>query len=224
MSVTPWRDRAIDQAQAVERARLRSLKTVEGIVSAARSLVIERRGEPFTTHELVERSGSSLQTIYRYFPSKDALLLAVFEEAIAHGTALIRDAASSIEDPVERFRRIVELSIPDEPPETFEIDAALLVSVHTRLALQFPEEVEHAQRQYVQMVRACIDEMVAADRIAPRADPDEDARLVTYLVRSTYQALVTSRADDRAHVAAHVTRFCLDALGQPDPTTTEDPR
>ena len=225
MSVAPWRDRAFDQAQEVDRARLRSLKTVEGIVAAARALVIERQGEPFTTHELVERSGHSLQTIYRYFPSKDALLLAVFEEAIAHGGELIRDEVAGIDDPVERFRRIIERSIPNEPPETFEIDAALLVSVHTRLALQFPAEVEHAQQQYVEMVRACIDEMVETGRIARRVDLDEDARLVTYLVRSTYQALVTTRTDDRTKVAAHVTRFCLAALGLHDDTeSSEDPR
>jgi len=216
MSVAPWRERAIDQAQPVARARLRSLKTVESIVSAARALVIQRRGEPFTTHELVGRSGHSLQTIYRYFPSKDALLLAVFEEAIAEGTASMRDAVATIDDPVDRFRRIIELSISELPPATLGIDAALLVSVHTQVAVQFPEEVEHAQQGYVDMMRACIGEIVDTGRVARRVDIDQDARLVMYLVRSTYQAAVTSRSDDRAPVAAHVSRFCLAALGLHD--------
>jgi AcrR family transcriptional regulator len=218
MSVAPWRDRAIDQAQAADRTRLRSLKTVESIVSAARVLVIERRGEPFTTHELVERSGHSLQTIYRYFPSKDALLLAVFEEAIAEGTASMRAVVETVDDPVDRFRRIIDLSISELPSATLGIDAALLVSVHTQVTLLFPEEVEHAQQAYVAMVRACVGELVETGRIAPRVDLDEDARLVTYLVRSTYQALITSRgSDDRARVAAHVSRFCLAALGLFEP-------
>jgi len=106
------------------------------------------------THELVARSGHSLQTIYRYFPSKDALLLAVFEEALAHGATLIRDAVATIADPVERFSRIVELSIPNEPPETFEIDAALLASVHTQLSLQFKRSSRRAPMTAHRSLRA----------------------------------------------------------------------
>ena len=56
MGASAWRNRAIAQAQSVDRSRIRSLTTVEKIVSSARTLVIERAGEPFTTQELVARS------------------------------------------------------------------------------------------------------------------------------------------------------------------------
>ena len=214
MTASPWRDRAIAQARSVDRSRIRSLTTVERIVSFARALVIERAGEPFTTQELVERSGCSLQTIYRYFPSKDQLLLAVFEEAVALGTELIGASAAGRHDPVDRFRAIVAASIPCDAPEGFEMDATVLVSVHTRLSLLFPMEVEDAQRPYVELIRACLQSMVDAQRMAPRQSIDEDAQLITYLVRATYQALITSRAsEDRAVVAEHVATFCLSALG-----------
>ncbi len=218
MTVSPWRDRAITQAQSVDRSRIRSLATVEKIVSAARALVIERAGDPFTTQELVERSGCSLQTIYRYFPSKDQILLAVFEEAVALGTELIRASAAGRRDPIDRFRAIVAASIPPNAPEGFEMDATVLVSVHTRLGLLFPAEVEDAQRPYVEMIRDCLQSMVDKKRIGPRQSIDEDAHLITYLVSSTYQALITSRTgEDRALIADQVAAFCLSALGSRDP-------
>jgi TetR/AcrR family transcriptional regulator len=229
MIVSPWRDRAITQAQSVDRSRIRSLTTVEKIVSSARALVIERAGGPFTTQELVERSGCSLQTIYRYFPSKDQLLLAVFEEAVALGTELIRTSAVGCQDPIDRFRAIVAASIPCDAPEGFEMDTTVLVSVHTRLSLLFPAEVEDAQRPYVEMIRECLQSMVDEKRIGPRQSIEEDAQLITYLIRATYQALITSRvSEDRAAVAERVATFCLSALGirdtvrQPPPHATKE--
>ena len=65
--------------------------------------------------------------------------------------------------------------------------------------------------------------MVDTRRIGPRQSIDEDAQLITYLVRSTYQALITSRAsEDRTIVAEHVATFCLSALGIRD--TVRQPR
>jgi hypothetical protein len=135
-----WRERAIAQSRSVDRSRTRSLGTIENLVSSARALVIERAGGPFTTQELVERSGTSLQT-----------------------------------------------------------------------------EVEEAQRGYVDLVREVLQAMIDADRIAPRNTLETDAQLITYLVRATYQAMITSGAnDDRATVAHHVTAFCLHAVGLRD--------
>ena len=111
MTISPWRDRAITQAQSVDRSRIRSLD--RRIVSSARHWS-SGGGRPSTTQELVERSGCSLQTIYRYFPSKDQLLLAVFEEAVALGTELIRVSAAGRQDPLDRFRAIVAASIPPD--------------------------------------------------------------------------------------------------------------
>ncbi len=214
MTGLAWRERAVREAKTAARSRERSVRTAERIVAAARELVAERNGEAFTTQELVERSGCSLQTIYRYFPSKAVLLLAVFEDVIATGTAEMAADVGTVADPVERLRRVIALSIPDASPQG-SLEATLLVSLHTELVLVFPDEVEHAQRRYIDLVRSCIDEMVTTGRVPPRADIDQDAHLVTYLVRATYQALVMTRTTSRARTAAHVADFCLGALGLP---------
>ena len=51
------------------------------MLDAARRL-IDAKGDEFTTQELVAEAGVALQTFYRYFASKDELLLAVIGDAM----------------------------------------------------------------------------------------------------------------------------------------------
>ena len=51
------------------------------MLDAARTL-IDAKGDDFTTQELAAEAGVALQTFYRYFSSKDELLLAVIGDAM----------------------------------------------------------------------------------------------------------------------------------------------
>lgn len=67
----------------------RSAYTVEAILEAA-ALVLEEGGlEGFNTNAVARRAGASIGTLYQYFPSKDALTLALLkrEEALSHAAA-----------------------------------------------------------------------------------------------------------------------------------------
>lgn len=71
--------------QAAENVRVtprqgRAQATVEAILEAAAQL-LERDGEAgFNTNAIAERAGVSIGTIYRYFPDKRAILVALAEE------------------------------------------------------------------------------------------------------------------------------------------------
>jgi len=57
----------------------RSAHTVEAILEAA-ALVLEADGlEGFNTNAVARRAGASIGTLYQYFPSKDALILALLQ-------------------------------------------------------------------------------------------------------------------------------------------------
>ncbi|WP_343726251.1 helix-turn-helix domain-containing protein [Herbaspirillum huttiense] len=57
----------------------RSAHTVEAILEAA-ALVLEEGGlEGFNTNAVARRAGASIGTLYQYFPSKDALTLALLQ-------------------------------------------------------------------------------------------------------------------------------------------------
>jgi AcrR family transcriptional regulator len=215
-----WQARALENSDSMQRTHARMVGNLTRIVAAARSLFQERGGRDFTIQELAERAGVALQTFYRYFPSKDELLLAVFEEIVGEGTARVRSAALDIEGPLERLRVVVEGSILASAPGDDWVSAVVLVREHLRLAELFPKEVESAQRPYVDLLRGLIDEAVADGAIPPRADVDQDARLIMYVVRSVYQVLVTSTATTPPEaLAGHAWRFCLGGLQLPQPAT-----
>jgi AcrR family transcriptional regulator len=83
----------------ISRARLsprklpqqaRSEATVEAILQAA-AQVFERHGYAAgTTNRIAARAGVSIGSLYQYFPSKDAILLALARRHLAEGAALLR--------------------------------------------------------------------------------------------------------------------------------------
>ena len=75
-----WVERAVDRSAAVQRSRSRIANQVRLMLDAARRLIGEK--DDFTTQELVAEAGVALQTFYRYFASKDELLLAVIGDAM----------------------------------------------------------------------------------------------------------------------------------------------
>ncbi|WP_138985403.1 helix-turn-helix domain-containing protein, partial [Mycobacterium avium] len=59
----------------MQRSRERIANQVRLMLDAALRLIREK-GDSFTTQELVKEAGVALQTFYRYFATKDELLLA----------------------------------------------------------------------------------------------------------------------------------------------------
>ena len=69
----------------------RSRATVEAILVAA-AQVLRRRGYAgATTDRIAERAGVSVGSLYQYFPNKDSILVALAEQHIDAGFALVRE-------------------------------------------------------------------------------------------------------------------------------------
>ena len=89
-----WVERAVDRSAAVQRSRTRIAKQVRVMLDAARRLIREK--DDFTTQDLVVEAGVSLQTFYRYFASKDELLLALIADAMTEACDRWTTAAADI--------------------------------------------------------------------------------------------------------------------------------
>jgi AcrR family transcriptional regulator len=91
-------------------ARLRSsrsdaLANREAILEAARA-VFNERGLAAEMKEIAERAGVGVGTIYRNFPSKEDLVLAIMRDALAGAVAEAR-LAETMDDPIDGLRALL---------------------------------------------------------------------------------------------------------------------
>ena len=80
-SMPAWQRESI--RRSLQSAHARAHARSNRFVTAATQLLQERGNADFTVQEVVDRSRMSIRTFYTYFASKEDLLVAVFETAIA---------------------------------------------------------------------------------------------------------------------------------------------
>ena len=86
-------------------------RTAEAIREAAIDLIAARGFEAMTLRELAERVGIQPGSIYRYFPSKAQLLVALLVEHLEFLLAHWAQEQPAAADPVERLRAFVDFHI-----------------------------------------------------------------------------------------------------------------
>jgi AcrR family transcriptional regulator len=104
----------------------RSTVTVEAISEATIQVLLSHGAERLTTTRVADRAGVSVGTLYQYFPNKQSLLYAVFEDhlekvASAVGAACDRACHQPLEDMI---RQVVEAFV-DVKMERMDISVAL---------------------------------------------------------------------------------------------------
>jgi AcrR family transcriptional regulator len=215
-----WQLRAAERSPVVRRSRSRSIQQAEVIVGAARRL-FGRQGE-FTTQDLVKEAGVALQTFYRYFASKDELLLAVIEDLIAEQSRAWETEASAIADPIERLHFYVTRPLSALRGRDAIVGARAVTAEHWRLQQLFPDEMAHVDRPLVDLVRGTLEAARDAQEATPN-DPEHDARLIVDMVRSTYHHYAYASLDRSLDdIAEHIWSFCLRAVGGAPPRPEAD--
>ena len=86
-------------------------RTEEAIREAAVALIAARGFEATTLREIADKVGVQPGTIYRYFPSKAQLLVALLVEHLEYLLASWATAQPRTDDPVERLRAFVAFHI-----------------------------------------------------------------------------------------------------------------
>ncbi len=89
----------------------RSRETVQVILRAAAQVFSTRGYAATTTNHVAARAGVSIGSLYEYFPNKDALLVALLEQHLAEGEAILTgvwsklDTCRDMHEVVRRFSR-----------------------------------------------------------------------------------------------------------------------
>jgi TetR/AcrR family transcriptional regulator len=207
-----WVERAVDRSAAVQRSRTRIANQVGVMLDAARRLIREK--DDFTTQDLVLEAGVALQTFYRYFASKDELLLAVIGDAMTEACDRWAKAAAGLPDPLDRLRFYITA-----PLSRFHGDGQdaagmrFIVSTHWHLHRIFPSELAEAEKPFVDLILAEIN--TAADNgLLQPCNPESDAWFIVELLRSVnhYYAYAAKADDDLNVVKENLWQFCRTAL------------
>jgi TetR/AcrR family transcriptional regulator len=182
-------------------------------ILAAGRLLITTNGADFTTQAVIRQAGVALQTFYRYFGSKDQLLLTLIGELISEHCVLLMSKARNIEDPTERLEIYVRTTLSPIHIPAQLAGARFITAEHWRLHETFPAEVWAATQPFSDLIRA---ELVAgsiAGTLSPR-NPERDAWLMTKTIIGAYHHCAFQPDDPTlATIDDDVWYFCLAAAG-----------
>ncbi|MCX4831230.1 TetR/AcrR family transcriptional regulator [Streptomyces sp. NBC_01016] len=219
-NTTTWADHAADRSPSVQRSRARSVQQAQAITRAAHRLV-QQKGSTFTTQELTRESGVALQTIYRHFPSKDHILLALVEEIIAEQALRMRASAHELPDPVARLRFYITRTLDGLRGDGDRTGPQFITAEHWRLHQLFPDEMARIAQPFGDLVAVELREAAARGLLGSR-DPEHDAWFAMKLVTSVYHhyAFATAR-EPVEEVARRLWSFCLAAFDGPAEDTVE---
>ena len=104
----------------VSPRQARARETVARILDTAAVLLDEVGVDDFNTNLLAERAGVRVRTVYRYFPNKSAVILALAERVVSEWDAWALDElarfAATCGMSVDEFRARFEDLVAHEPP------------------------------------------------------------------------------------------------------------
>jgi AcrR family transcriptional regulator len=96
-----------------EASQARSRATVEALVEATARILVDQGFDKASTNRIAERAGVSVGSLYQYFPSKEALVLAVAER---HNREIMQVVSEALDElgslPLEAaVRRLVGVAV-----------------------------------------------------------------------------------------------------------------
>jgi len=208
-----WRARVLRQslARSERSVRQRGIAPAQRIVEAALALSEETGGATFSIQQVLSRAKVALQTFYRHFGSKDALLLAMLEESVGVGTAAMRRQVDDEPDPLVALHWLITQPIAAGTAGQGASMSAI-VREHYRLLELFPEEVERSSGRYAAVVAEAIRRAESAGLVEP-FDVDAQADLIGDLVLSQFHRLRLAATQVPApEQAVRCWRFCFASL------------
>lgn len=98
------------------------------ILSGALDAIASRGVRRLSMSDIIDASGVSRGTLYRYFSNKDEVLVAVSEFVCTGFESGIREAGKGIEDPIDRLKAVMQFyaryTEENSPGRVFEVEPA----------------------------------------------------------------------------------------------------
>jgi len=161
-----------------ERARI----TMEAILEAGTEVFAGRGYARTNTNEIARRAGISVGSLYQYFPSKDAILMALLERHLRAVEATIRGCLPDLANDRVPLRRAVR-GLLGRLVAVHEANPALSRAVE-QPAGEMPK-IPEAYRLYLETFVSELESLLRRRRDVRRADP----ALMAHLLYAAAEAL-----------------------------------
>src|SRR5262249_14251025 len=146
----------------------RSTVTVEAICEAAIQVLLSHGADKLTTTRVAERAGVSVGTLYQYYPNKESLLAAVFEDHLNKVTVAMETACKEAHGkPLAEMIHDIVIAFVDIKMRRSDISVALY---KVSLDVGGPAIAKKA----IQRMRKAADAMI---QTAPDSDPPDKLAL-----------------------------------------------
>lgn len=138
----------------MEAAEARKRDKRRQILDAAIAVFAEKGFHKSRVSDVARAGGVADGTIYLYFKSKDAILIAIFEEAMGVMISGVEAAIADLDDPLERLRRFALFHMENVEQER---ETAKVLQVELRLSNTFMKEYKPlALQRYLDIVGQAI--------------------------------------------------------------------
>jgi AcrR family transcriptional regulator len=181
---------------------------IERIIEATYQ-VIEKTGsfDP-SLREILKLTKLSTQTFYRYFQSKDELLVVVLDDGRRQIVDYLKHRMSLASNPEDQVRAWIEGVLAQAKDPVAASRTRPFVVSPDRLAEAFPDEMRKSRDRLVETLAEAIGRL----RSAPAVDTWRDAEAVYHLTFGTLHEHLSRRSVPDAHEVEHAVQFAIRSL------------
>jgi AcrR family transcriptional regulator len=210
-TIPGWQRRSMDRS--LRSARARAHQRSDRFVAAATELLQEKGSADFTVQDVVERSRMSIRTFYKYFASKEDLLVAVSETVVAReAVPRLRELVEKHRDPMRRLRAFIE-GLVELATGTMKPAARTLMSYQNRLAESRPDDLARAMKPQFDLLMELIEDVARTRPLQRDLTVEEAARLTHYLVLAAVHGRVLGVEGASDIPARTIWQFCASGMG-----------
>lgn len=209
--IPAWQRQSMDRSLRTARARAHARS--DRFVAAATRLLEEKGTTDFTVQDVVERSRMSIRTFYKYFESKEDLLVAVSETVVAReAVPRLRERVEKFKDPLQRLRAYVEGLVELSANSTGPV-ARTLTSYQNRLAESRPADLARAMKPQLDLLIELVEAVARTRPLARVLTVETAARLTHYTVLAAVHGRVLG-SDGAADIPAEaIWHYCGSGMG-----------
>jgi AcrR family transcriptional regulator len=200
--------------RSLQSARARAHARSDRFVKAATHLLQEKGSTDFTVQDVVDRSKMSIRTFYKYFESKEDLLVAVYETVVAReAVPRLRKSIDKYREPMQRLRAYIEclceLTARTGPA------ARTLTNYQNRLAETRPEDLARAMKPQFDLLVELINDLARTTPLRRDLTVETAARLTHYTVLAAVQSRILGVEGALEIPGRTIWEFCASGMGFP---------